>query len=96
MHVPTTALPPLPHRYPAGSLVYWVLWDVFAFVFGWAVTLPFLLSELSRVHSFDDLLLDWRLRCALYFCKVHSSPSSMFSRGMQVLTTALPRPPNRW
>ena len=24
------------------------------------------------------------------FCKVHSSPLSMFSRGMQVLTTALP------
>ena len=58
-------------RYPAGSLVYWVLWDVFAFVFGWAVTLPFLLSELGHVQSFDDLLLDWRLRCALYFCKVH-------------------------
>ena len=47
-----------------------MLWDVFAFVFGWAVTLPFLLSELGRMHSFDDLLLDWRLRCALYFCKV--------------------------
>ena len=72
-----TTAPSLPHRYPAGSLVYWVLWDVFAFVFGWAVTLPFLLSELGHVtklgpvQSFDDLLLDWRLRCALYFCKVH-------------------------
>ena len=29
------------------------------------------------------------------FCKVHSSPSSMFSRGMQVLTTALLRPPKQ-
>ena len=57
---------------PGGALIYFVVWDVFAFVLGWAVTTPFLVTEVSLggLTSFDMLLVDWRFKCALYFCKI--------------------------
>jgi len=57
---------------PGGALLYWVLWDVFAFFLGCAITMPFLISDILGGHitSIELALHDWRLRCALYFCKV--------------------------
>jgi len=57
---------------PGGALIWFVLWDVFAFVVGWVVTTPFLISEIegAGITKVDQALHDWRLRCALYFCKV--------------------------
>ena len=59
-------------HWPGGALIYWVVWDVFAFACGVAITTPFLISEIHGGHitTFGEALTDWRLRCALYFCKV--------------------------
>jgi len=57
---------------PGGALIYFVIWDIIAFLLGWLVTLPFLLAEIEGggIRSMSDAIADWRFRCALYFCKV--------------------------
>ena len=57
---------------PGGALLYFVIWDVFAFLLGWGVTVPFLFSEVQAggLESMQDALHDWRFLCGLYFNKV--------------------------
>jgi len=57
---------------PGGALVYFVVWDIFAFILGWTLTSPFLLNEVNygEITSIRSALSDWRFRTGLYFVKV--------------------------
>ena len=57
---------------PGGALLFFIIWDVVAFIAAVALVVPFLYREVieGEINSLEEALADWRIRCGLYFLKV--------------------------